>query len=125
MHCDTAQEVCHTVHHSADTGRVCVQEWGEGYVLHCNSVWRRRRHLSETCAGEESAAVRPQGQDRQYHIPPGIDSTTTITIGQETFECRADDLKEEGELGRGAYGSVYRMRQSPTDTIMAANRYFL
>ena len=35
------------------------------------------------------------------------------------FECRAEDLLEERELGRGAYGCVYQMRHTVTDTLMA------
>ncbi len=40
----------------------------------------------------------------------------------QSFECNVDDLENDGdyaELGRGQYGSVYRMRHKPTDTIMA------
>jgi len=55
-------------------------------------------------------------------IPQGIDSTATITIGNDTFKCSADDLKEESELGRGAYGSVYQMRHKQTSTVMAVKR---
>lgn len=55
-------------------------------------------------------------------IPPGIDSTATITIGNDTFVCNADDLLDEGELGRGAYGSVYQMRHLQTNTVMAVKR---
>ncbi|CAI8054258.1 Galactokinase [Geodia barretti] len=57
------------------------------------------------------------------YIPEGIDSKTMIRIGnEEPFECKAEDLIEEKELGRGAYGSVYQMRHSKTDTIMAVKR---
>ena len=37
----------------------------------------------------------------------------------QTFSCSVDDLDDEGELGRGAYGSVSRMRHRTTKTIMA------
>ena len=37
----------------------------------------------------------------------------------QTFICNADDLLDEGELGRGAYGSVYRMKHLQTNTVMA------
>ena len=37
----------------------------------------------------------------------------------QSFECDPKDLVEEKELGRGAYGAVYRMRHEPTGTIMA------
>ena len=40
----------------------------------------------------------------------------------QSFECNVDDLENDGdyaELGRGQYGSVYRMRHKPTNTIMA------
>lgn len=71
----------------------------------------------------------------QYSSPPEVDSK--IVIGDEvrmglcmwylvtcllplqSFECDPKDLVEEKELGRGAYGAVYRMRHEPTGTIMA------
>lgn len=69
----------------------------------------------------------------QYSSPPEVDSK--IVIGDEvrmgvcirwfsipslqSFECDPKDLVEEKELGRGAYGAVYRMKHEPTGTIMA------
>lgn len=44
----------------------------------------------------------------------------------QSFECNVDDLENDGdyaELGRGQYGSVYRMRHKPTNTIMAVKVY--
>ena len=38
--------------------------------------------------------------------------------GQE-FEVRAEDLENQGELGRGAYGAVYKMYHQSSQTIMA------
>ena len=37
----------------------------------------------------------------------------------QTFDCDPKDLIEEKELGRGAYGAVYRVKHAPTGTIMA------
>lgn len=40
----------------------------------------------------------------------------------QSFECDVNDLESDGEhaeLGRGQYGSVYRMRHKPTNTMMA------
>jgi len=54
-----------------------------------------------------------------YRIPRNLDKTTTITIQDQTFEVRADDLEVISELGRGAYGVVEKRRHRPTDTIMA------
>ena len=42
----------------------------------------------------------------------------------QTFECSSDDLLEEVELGRGAYGAVYRMKHKPTGTVMAVKVRF-
>lgn len=46
----------------------------------------------------------------------------------QSFECNVDDLENDGdyaELGRGQYGSVYRMRHKPTNTIMAVKVRYL
>ncbi len=48
-----------------------------------------------------------------------MDSKTTITIEDETFEVAADDLEVICLLGRGAYGVVEKMRHRPSDTILA------
>ncbi|CAG9767070.1 unnamed protein product [Ceutorhynchus assimilis] len=56
-------------------------------------------------------------------VPPGnLDSRTTITIGDKTFDVEADDLEKIYELGRGAYGVVEKMRHIPSGTIMAVKR---
>ena len=37
----------------------------------------------------------------------------------QTCDFTADDLVDEGEIGRGAYGTVNRMVHSPSSTVMA------
>lgn len=54
--------------------------------------------------------------------PPDIDSTATLTVGDQTIECNAGDLESLMELGRGAYGVVEKMRHRVTNTIMAVKR---
>jgi mitogen-activated protein kinase kinase 4 len=54
--------------------------------------------------------------------PPGLESSGTLTVGEKEFEVRAEDLKDQGELGRGAYGAVYRMYHESSQTIMAVKR---
>ena len=49
-------------------------------------------------------------------LPPSLPPSPPLP---QTFKCSADDLKEESELGRGAYGSVYQMRHKQTSTVMA------
>lgn len=51
-----------------------------------------------------------------------MDKRTTITIGEEVFEVEADDLERIGDLGRGAYGIVEKMRHRQSGTIMAVKR---
>lgn len=51
-----------------------------------------------------------------------MDTRTTITIGDKTFDVEADDLEKICDLGRGAYGVVEKMRHIPSGTIMAVKR---
>ncbi|XP_019730043.1 dual specificity mitogen-activated protein kinase kinase 6 isoform X4 [Hippocampus comes] len=53
-------------------------------------------------------------------LPPrDLDSKACVTIGDKNFEVKADDLERIGELGRGAYGVVDKMRHVPSGIIMA------
>lgn len=54
--------------------------------------------------------------------PRNLDRRTTITIGDTTVEVEADDLEKIGDLGRGAYGVVEKMRHIPSGTVMAVKR---
>ncbi|CAG9824591.1 unnamed protein product [Phaedon cochleariae] len=54
--------------------------------------------------------------------PANLDTRTTITIGEKTFDVEADDLCKIDDLGRGAYGVVEKMRHIPSGTIMAVKR---
>lgn len=55
-----------------------------------------------------------------YSTPPrNLDKRTTFAIGEKTFEVEADDLEKICDLGRGAYGTVEKMRHIPSGTIMA------
>lgn len=64
--------------------------------------------------------TKPPSQDLVDVAPPEVDSK--IVIGDDSFECNTKDLVEEQELGRGAFGAVYKMRHEPTGTIMAVKR---
>lgn len=56
-------------------------------------------------------------------VPPrNLDSTTTIQIGESTFQVDADSLEKICDLGRGAYGIVEKMRHEQTGTVMAVKR---
>ena len=54
--------------------------------------------------------------------PRNLDTRTTITIDDRTFEVLADDLEKIGDLGKGAYGIVEKMRHRQTQTEMAVKR---
>jgi mitogen-activated protein kinase kinase 3 len=53
------------------------------------------------------------------NIPRDLDSSTTITIDDQTFDIEADDLESICVLGRGAYGVVEKMKHIQTSTILA------
>ena len=50
--------------------------------------------------------------------------TVTPALRTQSFECAAEDLIEEGELGRGAYGVVLKMKHKHTGTLMAVKVSF-
>jgi len=54
--------------------------------------------------------------------PPGLGNTTTVTIGDETFELDGDNLEVMSELGRGTYGDVHKMRERRTGAVLAVKR---
>ncbi|ELW67443.1 Dual specificity mitogen-activated protein kinase kinase 6 [Tupaia chinensis] len=54
--------------------------------------------------------------------PRDLDSKACISIGNQNFEVKADDLEPIMELGRGAYGVVEKMRHVPSGQIMAVKR---
>nr|AAH44129.1 Mitogen-activated protein kinase kinase 6 [Danio rerio]AAI65822.1 Map2k6 protein [Danio rerio]BAB11809.1 MKK3 [Danio rerio] len=54
--------------------------------------------------------------------PRDLDSKAYVTIGEKNFVVKADDLEQIGELGRGAYGVVDKMRHVPSGVIMAVKR---
>ncbi|XP_066876851.1 dual specificity mitogen-activated protein kinase kinase 6 isoform X4 [Kogia breviceps] len=54
--------------------------------------------------------------------PRDLDSKACISIGNQNFEVKAEDLEPIVELGRGAYGVVEKMRHVPSGQIMAVKR---
>ncbi|KAG9340485.1 hypothetical protein JZ751_021598 [Albula glossodonta] len=54
--------------------------------------------------------------------PRDLDSKACVTIGEKNFVVKADDLEQIGELGRGAYGVVDKMKHVPSGVIMAVKR---
>lgn len=53
-------------------------------------------------------------------VPNSADCTVfPACICLQTFDFTADDLTDEGEIGRGAYGTVNRMVHGRSYTIMA------
>uniref|UniRef100_A0A3Q4N8G3 mitogen-activated protein kinase kinase n=1 Tax=Neolamprologus brichardi TaxID=32507 RepID=A0A3Q4N8G3_NEOBR len=54
--------------------------------------------------------------------PRDLGSITSVTIGDQNFVVKADDLEQIEELGRGAYGVVDKMKHVPSGVIMAVKR---
>lgn len=74
--------------------------------------------LGQMCEMKGLIRSRP-GREQQVGIPRDLDSRTTITIDDQTFDIEADDLESICVLGRGAYGVVEKMRHKQTETILA------
>ncbi|KAM7371920.1 hypothetical protein PAMP_009120 [Pampus punctatissimus] len=54
--------------------------------------------------------------------PRDLDCKACVTIGDQNFVVKADDLEQIAELGRGAYGVVHKMIHVPSGVIMAVKR---
>ncbi|GAA6078826.1 dual specificity mitogen-activated protein kinase kinase 6 isoform X1 [Tachysurus ichikawai] len=65
----------------------------------------------------------PKEAFEQQPTPPApprdLDSKACVIIGEKNFEVKADELEPIGELGRGAYGVVDKMKHVPSGIIMA------
>lgn len=48
-----------------------------------------------------------------------IESSGKLKISEQHWDFTAEDLKDLGEIGRGAYGSVNKMVHKPSNQIMA------
>lgn len=58
----------------------------------------------------------------QQAVPDGLSDKTILTINGQDFQCSTSDLLWLGELGRGAYGVVDKMRHNATNIEMAVKR---
>ncbi|XP_018026532.1 dual specificity mitogen-activated protein kinase kinase 3-like, partial [Hyalella azteca] len=63
----------------------------------------------------EEPAAKPE-------VPRGLDSKTSITVEGQEINVEARELVSLGELGRGAFGVVEKMKHTPSNTIMAVKR---
>ena len=52
-------------------------------------------------------------------MPRGLDSRASITVDGVEINVEAQELVVLGELGRGAFGIVEKMKHKPSNTIMA------
>lgn len=64
----------------------------------------------------------PPAESASPIIPRNLTDRTTLTINGKEYDCKAEDLKDLGELGRGAYGVVQKMMLESTETTMAVKR---
>lgn len=86
------------------------------FFYHWTECFKTCRHFNSTLSFTTSTTFF----NVYFRVPPGnLDSRTTITIGDKTFDVEADDLELIGDLGRGAYGVVEKMKHIPSGTIMA------
>ncbi|KAF2366419.1 Protein kinase domain [Trinorchestia longiramus] len=72
--------------------------------------------------GPELKFVINEEQKAKPEVPRGLDSRTSITVEGQEISVEARELVVLGELGRGAFGVVEKMKHAPSNTIMAVKR---
>ncbi|CAM9130306.1 unnamed protein product [Lampetra planeri] len=95
-----------------------------------SSVLQRKKKnpglkLAKEVFAQPPPAVRSVSNNLNYICtkpPRDLDSKACVTIGDQNFVVKADDLEQIAELGRGAYGVVDKMRHVPSGVIMAVKR---
>uniref|UniRef100_A0A672Q8L9 mitogen-activated protein kinase kinase n=2 Tax=Sinocyclocheilus grahami TaxID=75366 RepID=A0A672Q8L9_SINGR len=93
----------------------------------CSSDRESRNSMGSRNKGKGSISLETVSEclfclDRPFEPPRDLDSKACVTIGDKNFVVKADDLEQIGELGRGAYGVVDKMRHVPSGVIMAVKR---
>ena len=64
----------------------------------------------------------PVAVPQSLAAPEGLGTSTTVSIGNQSFFLVADELEVVSELGRGAYGDVHKMREKKTGAELAVKR---
>lgn len=78
-----------------------------------------RLSLSVNAPADTRVFSHPRISDVSVFHPLSSPSRLWFFGPEQNFEVKADDLEQIGELGRGAYGVVDKMRHVPSGLIMA------
>lgn len=75
-------------------------------------------------ATKTAAAAANSGAafDIKFPFYQNSQSTGTLKINGEEYDFKAEDLNDQGEIGRGAFGSVNKMIFKKTNSVMAVKR---
>jgi len=68
------------------------------------------------------ASSNTTGPDIKFPFNLNSQSTGTLKINGEEFVFKAEDLEDQGEIGRGAFGSVNKMVFKKNNSVMAVKR---
>ena len=72
------------------------------------------------------AATKPPSAtpafDIKFPLYQNSQSTGTLKMSGEEYDFKAEDLADQGEIGRGAYGSVNKMVFKKNNRVMAVKR---
>lgn len=73
-------------------------------------------------ANKTAAANNTTAFDIKFPFYQNSQSTGTLKVNGEEYEFKAEDLEDQGEIGRGAFGSVNKMVFKKTNSVMAVKR---
>jgi len=67
----------------------------------------------------------PNAQPRAAPEPPAsiIGEKEVMQVGGTQYPCQVEDLLDEGEIGRGRFGSVHKMKHTPSGVQMAVKAH--
>uniref|UniRef100_A0A672K495 mitogen-activated protein kinase kinase n=1 Tax=Sinocyclocheilus grahami TaxID=75366 RepID=A0A672K495_SINGR len=93
----------------------------------CSSDRESRNSMGSTNKGKAGKKKPPlklpkEAFEKPQPAPISYDTFNLCFCCEQNFVVKADDLEQIGELGRGAYGVVDKMRHVPSGVIMAVKR---
>lgn len=78
--------------------------------------------VTHSASAPSLASMGHRTQIERLRSQGGLESAGKLQISGQTYEFTSDDLIDLGEIGRGNYGTVNKMKHKKSDTVMSVKR---